>query len=128
MENKEKDKWDKAGVILKPVGGLLAAITIALFGFLGSNYLERRQDTEMRMRLFTELISEREQAESALRKDMFKSIIDTFFNPQVKSPSTDDKLLNLELLAYNFHESLNLKPIFEQIKEEINDSEINIFF
>jgi len=121
-EKKEKDKWDKANVILKPVGGFLTALAVAGLGFFGSNYLENRQDAEMRIRLFTELVSEREQAESALRKDMFKSIIDTFLNPQTRAPSIEDKVLNLELLAYNFHESLNLKPIFNHLKKEIFDS------
>lgn len=70
METKKRDGWDKADVILKPVGGLLTALALAALGFFGSNYLESRQDTEMRIRLYTELISKREAAESALRKDM----------------------------------------------------------
>lgn len=121
MENKKKDKWDKFGIILKPVGGLLAALTMAAFGFFGSSYLEHRQDTEMRVRLYTELMSKREEAESALRKDMFRSIIDSFLNPQAKSPSLESNMLQLELLAYNFHESLNLKPLFIHLKRQIAD-------
>jgi hypothetical protein len=65
-------------------------------------------------------MSKREDAESALRKDMFTSIIDTFLKPQ--APSLDVRVLNLELLAYNFHESLNLKPLFSSIDQQIRDS------
>jgi len=62
--------------------------------------------------LHPSLISKREEADSALRKDMFVSIIQSFL--RADSTSIDDRLLKLELLAYNFHESLNLKPLFFQ--------------
>jgi hypothetical protein len=62
------------------------------------------------------LISKREEADSALRKDMFVSIIQSFLRPE--STSIDDRLLKLELLAYNFHESLNLKPLFFQLERD----------
>ncbi|RKY84330.1 hypothetical protein DRP98_05210 [candidate division KSB1 bacterium] len=128
MENKEKDRWDKADIILKPVGGFLTALAVAALGFFGSNYLkareaaerssrERMQATEMRVRLYSELMSKREEAESALRKDMFKSIIESFLKPG--SASLEEKVLNLELLAYNFHESLNLKPLFIHLRKHI---------
>lgn len=117
MEDKGKDKWDKIDIILKPIGGLVAAIAVGGLGFIGSNFLERKQATETRVRLYTELMSKREESESALRKDMFVSIIQTFLNPA--SSSIDDKVLNLELLAYNFHESLNLKPLFTHLNKQI---------
>jgi hypothetical protein len=41
---------------------------------------------------------------------MFKSIIDSFL--RTGSSSIEDQVLNLELLVYNFHESLNLSPSF----------------
>jgi hypothetical protein len=65
-------------------------------------------------------MSKREESESALRKDMFASIIDTFLKPQVQS--LDTRVLNLELLAYNFHESLNLKPLFVNIEQQVKDT------
>ena len=36
--------------------------------------------------------------------------------------SYDVKVLNMELLAYNFHESLNLKPLFAYLQRTITDS------
>src|SRR5512147_320280 len=116
MEPREKDFWDKAAVVLQPVGGLLAALAVAGLGFFGSQFIERRQAEETRARFASELISKREEADSALRKDMFVSIIQSFLRPE--STSIDDRLLKLELLAYNFHESLNLKPLFVQIQRD----------
>lgn len=117
MEPREKDWWDKAAIILQPLGGLLAALALAGLGFFGSQFLERRQAEETRARFASELISKREEADSALRKDMFVSIIQSFLRPE--STSIDDRLLKLELLAYNFHESLNLKPLFIQLERDI---------
>jgi hypothetical protein len=103
MAAPEKDRWDKAAVILHPIGGLLAAMAVAGLGFFGSQFLEKRQAEETRARFFSELISKREEADSALRKDMFMSIIQSFLNPE--STSVEDRIVKLELLAYNFHES-----------------------
>jgi len=130
-EEKKRDIWDKLGVILQSGGGLLTAITVAVFGFIGSNYLkdreitenasrERMQANETNVRIYTELMSRREEAESALRKDMFVSMIQSFLKPG--TTSLDEKVLNLELLSYNFHESLNLKPLFFYIIRQIRVS------
>lgn len=120
MEHKEKDFWDKAAIVLQPVGGLMAALAVAGLGFFGSQFIERRQSEEARARFTSELISKREEADSALRKDMFVSIIQSFL--RADSTSIDDRLLKLELLAYNFHESLNLKPLFFQLERDANRS------
>jgi len=116
----EKDWWDKAAIVLHPVGGLLAALAVAGLGFFGSQFLEKRQAEETRARFYSELISKREEADSALRKDMFMSIIEAFLRPE--STSIEDRIVKLELLAYNFHESLNLKPLFAQLELEISRS------
>lgn len=48
---------------------------------------------------------------------MFKSILDSFLTP--RASSTVDKMLQLELLTYNFYESFNLKPIFFYFNETL---------
>jgi len=126
-----RDTWDKASIVLQPVGGLLTAVAVALLGFFTSSYLreneriaserqERMQTADTNARLYSELISRREESESALRKDMFTSIINSFLGA---GPQTlDQRILNLELLVYNFHESLNLKPLFLHIERQIRQS------
>jgi len=143
-ENKTRDRWDKADIILKPSCAIFTALAVAALGFFGSNYLknrdaaetalrertqaaemsvrERTQATEMNVRLYTELMSKREEAESALRKDMFQSIIQSFLKAEKARLKPKEKVLNLELLAYNFHESLNLKPLFVDLEKEITAS------
>ncbi len=125
---RRRDGWDKAEIVLQPIGGLLTALAVAVLGFWTSSYLreregreaafrERMQTADTNARLYSELTSKREESESALRKDMFTSIISSFLRAGPATP--EQKMLNLELLVYNFHESLNLKPLFLHIEREV---------
>src|SRR5438876_8045049 len=60
----------------------------------------QREVRENNVRIYAELMSQREGADSALRKDMFSSIIGTFLKPA--SGSVEQQTLHLELLANNF--------------------------
>ncbi|HTR02468.1 MAG TPA: hypothetical protein VMN82_04665 [Thermoanaerobaculia bacterium] len=126
-----RDGWDKAAIVLQPVGGLLTAIAVAVLGFWTSSWLrdreareaqlrERMQTSETNARLYSELTSKREESESALRKDMFTSIINSFLGGG--AGNLEQKVLNLELLVYNFHESLNLKPLFLHLARQVRES------
>jgi hypothetical protein len=118
-----RDSWDRLQIILQPMGGLFTALAIALFGFKSSEYLERRQAADTNTRLYSELMSRREESESALRKDMFQTIIGSFVNANARGTDLNSEVLNLELLAYNFHESLNLKPLFMDMRRRIMEGE-----
>ena len=124
----KRDFWDKLAIVLQPVGGLLTAVAVAVLGFWTSSYLreregrenvlrERMQTADTNARLYSELTSKREESESALRKDMFTSIINSFLGGG--AANLEQKVLNLELLVYNFHESLNLKPLFLHLERQI---------
>jgi len=117
---KIKDFWDKVTIVLHPMGGLLTAIAVTFVGMKGSQVLDRRQSVDTNARLYSELMSRREEAESSLRKDMFVSIISSFLQPNRED--LDGKVLNLELLAYNFNDSLNLKPLFLDLQRRIQKS------
>lgn len=110
-----RDVWDKVHILVQPLGGLFTAFAIGLLGFKSSEFLNRRQAIETNTRLYSELMSKREESESALRKDMFQTIIGSFVHASGKG-DLNASVLNLELLAYNFHESLNLKPLFLDLK------------
>jgi hypothetical protein len=68
-------------------------------------------------------MSRREEADTSLRKEMFKYIIETFLTP--RSSGYDQKVLALELLAYNFHEALDLSPLFKHVRQGIPDRSSN---
>ena len=123
MGDKERDKWDKSEIICKSVGAILTPLAIVGLGLIGNHILQKNQQREQRTQLYTQLMSQREESESGLRKDMFSSIINSFLKPG--SAAFEEKVLKLELLAYNFHESLNLKPLFIHLKNQINSEKIS---
>jgi len=100
------------------VGGLLTAISVAVIGSYGAYVLNKKQEIDARNKVFTELTSQREQAETVMRKDMFAQIIESVLKPE--KSSQDLTVLNMELLAYNFHESLNLKPLFSYVHRHLD--------
>jgi len=117
-----KDFWDKLQIVLQPLGGLLTATAVAMLGFMGSSAIDRQQSNEAKLRLYSELMSRREESEATLRKEMFQSIIGSFFdNGQA---SLDARLLKMELLAQNFHEALNLTPLFQHMRREIERAKV----
>lgn len=123
-KSKGRDSWEKADVISKIAASVVtvaAAIFVGYYSNHISNILEERKFEAARVQFYTDLMSRREEADGALRKDMFKSIIDSFLDP--KSPDTPlgRKILNLELLTRNFHDSLNLKPLFINLRDEIDE-------
>ena len=132
-EKKSKGRWLEIFIS----SGLFTGIAIAFVGYITSGSLEKWKTNETRTQLYAELMGKREEAESALRKDMFTSIIGSFLSTEKASGNQkslsekqvlawlEEKVLNLELLVSNFHESLNLKPLFIYLKKIINDSNVN---
>lgn len=129
-----KDRWDKIDILLKPVGGLFTGIALAVVGFFTTQMLEQQQAEqtnrlaqqqaeETNRRLYTEIMSSREKADSDLRKEMFNSIIKAFLDPQ--KASLDEKVLALELLAYNFHDVIDLSPLFKHVAKSIEESAVD---
>ena len=121
MAEQTPDFWKKLEILLAPVGGLLTAISVAVIGSMGAYILNKKQESDTRSKVFAELMSQREQAETVMRKDMFAQIMDGVLKPEKSSP--DLAVLNMELLAYNFHESLNLKPLFSYVRRHLPASE-----
>jgi hypothetical protein len=78
---------------------------------------DQRAQAESRSRLYTELLHKREDADTAVRRAVFDKLMDRYLSPDPKD--LDDKLVALELLAVNFHDSLNLSPLFWQIDRQI---------
>ena len=79
---KPKDYWDKVDIVLRPINGLLTALAVGLLGYYTSSVLRQNDTEETNRRVYTELTAGREQADSALRKDMSLSIMQTFLRPQ----------------------------------------------
>lgn len=97
-------------------------LVVALLGYWLNASLNERQQRDADNRMYIEMMGRREDAESSLRKDMFKYILDTFMSKDPKTrpeQQLDQEILSLELLAYNFHESLDIGPLFQHVRQRI---------
>jgi len=112
---------DRLRAVLDVGDKILIPITVCLLGFFGNSILEEDQ----KRRAFVELLSRREEADSNLRKDMFSKVIDQFVGEkgaklEARDPgSIETRILYLELLVNNFHESIDLGPLLKQVYGEV---------
>jgi len=101
----------------------LPLVTLVL-GYWFNASLNERQQMDTNTRLYIEMQGRREEADSNLRKDMFNSILQTFMtrDPALRITSEEvirQQTLSLELLAANFHESLDIAPLFKDVERRI---------
>src|SRR5437667_34742 len=113
-ETKEKDFWDKVDIVLRPINGILTALAVALLGYYTSSILRQSELRQTNERVYTELMSSRELAESGLRKDMFLSIIQTFLRSdtadlEAKMLNPERRDLTIELGVRTPKESANIQ-------------------
>jgi hypothetical protein len=112
---KGKDIWDKLDVVFKAIASTLVAVV----SVVASIYLYNKQQTEVKVQLYTQLMSSRETADSDLRKAMFDTIIKDLLKPEPKK--IQDRVLALEMLTYNFHDVIALGPLFKQLEFDISE-------
>lgn len=115
-----KDIWDKAEILSRPIQATVTAMAIAAIGYFGQQTLTTINSQEQNARLYTELLSKREEAESSLRKDMFNTILSGFFDKDKQEEhDLSKRILKLEMLALNFGDSLSLGPMFSELSRDI---------
>jgi hypothetical protein len=110
----DKNRWAKARGLLRD---LATPLTVAIVGLLASIYVNNKQSLEANQRAFAELVSQRESADTDLRIQMFKTVLDGFLRQGTENVT--DQILKLEILAYNFNESLDLGPLFQDVYRRV---------
>lgn len=73
---------------------LLIPLVIAVIGYFFAAWPKERDETENKVRLYTQLISQREQSDSQLRTEMFKAVIEKCLSGG-KSGDLHDTVLKL---------------------------------
>jgi hypothetical protein len=119
QEEFQKDVWDKLNVVSKMLSAILLPVVLAGGGFLLNQSLENQRQQETRNQLYMTLMNQREGADSSLRKDMFQHIIKSVVGQKDDATRLRDQVLNLELLAHNFHDSIDLRPLFYSIQGDL---------
>lgn len=85
---------------------------------------DKRAKADRNLQLYTELLQRRESADTEARRDVFNKLMDKYLNPS--DPDLDGKVVLLEVLALNFHESLNLSPLFWQLDRKIERAKLPV--
>lgn len=102
---------------------LATPVAVIIAAWIGANIANEFQErmtsatlSNQRQISGTTLLSEREKAESQLRASMFSSLIEPIIGSQKgASIPLDREQLLVELLALNFHEHFEMKPLFQRV-------------
>ena len=78
----------------------------------------RRELADQQFRLYTDLMSKREDADTQVRRGLFDKLMGSYLAPNPKDVSK--RLVALELLSLNFHDSLNLSPLFWELARDLD--------
>ena len=113
-----KDWLKVAGIpIVVALGGWWVTTQVEIWRASDQKQSAERELRDQKARLYVELMSRREEADSALRKDMLSKVFDKFFSETRGDPR--EQVLKLEILAKNFHDALDLSPLFKEVHRQI---------
>jgi hypothetical protein len=96
-------------------------VTLAILAQQYQGAQTELQANEARLRLYTELLSKREEAETGVRREIFDKVLEKYLKPEGQNQNLEEKLVALDLLALNFNDSLDLSPLFWQIDKQIQE-------
>lgn len=116
---KPEEKPGRAIEWTKAVGMPIVTLAVTVLGgYYFTSLSKQREDHASNERLYAQLLTNREQSDAAIRKDMFGVVINSFLTTD-KTKDLDDKVLKLELLANNFSQTLDLAPLFKDIARRL---------
>jgi len=102
-------KWALQILVLPATGWIISQVA--------GNIISQAQERDNDRRVYADMMSRREQAESALRKDMFQTILQPVLSQ--KTDQLNQNVLRLEMLAHNFHDSLDVGPLFKDVHRQL---------
>lgn len=109
--------WLSADSVKWVIATLAIPVTLGFVSYQYERISAERVAAENRFKLYTELLSRREEADTGVRRGVFEKVLGTYLSPV--EGDVEQRLVALELLALNFHESVNLSPLFWQLERQI---------
>jgi hypothetical protein len=116
-----KDRWDKLESFAKTLAGVCAAAGAILIPIFINHYTEENRKSQV----YLQMMSEREKSDTTIRENMFKILMDGYLQTLKEDVIKKDlesfrkRIGFLELLAVNFAEFFNAKPLFEEVYEKL---------
>ena len=127
-EGKVSSAWRSIKDVVDTLAKVAGAGAIVFAAIIANNYQVEMSDKNIRNQnkqaAFT-ILSQREQAESQLRASMFSDLIDPIVGSRSGDEiSADRERLMVELLALNFHEHFEFKPLLLYVDQRLASGNI----
>ena len=107
----KNSRFDLITKVVTAIGALLAGIFIPVVIHYNE---EKNRETQ----LYVQIMTQREQSDSALRSQMFNSLISSYFGQEIlRDP--EKQMMYLHLLTLNFQEFFDARPLFEDLDKRI---------
>lgn len=116
-----KDWWDKCESFAKILAGVCAAVGAIAIPWFINQYTEENRKSQV----YVQMMTEREKSDTSIRENMFKALLDGYLQTLKEDVKREDlesfrkRIVFLELLAVNFQEFFNAKPLFEEVYEKL---------
>lgn len=121
-ERPKKDGWDILDILLK---GVLAVGVSGAATFYSITADQRAEDNrqaenaraaeDRNAQTLIQMVNARESADADLRARMFQTLMQHYFNRE----DIESQIVVLELIGLNFRDSMQIKPMFEQIDRKL---------
>jgi hypothetical protein len=114
----KRDLWGKVESFAK----IAAAVAVSIGSILIPYVIGKTSEQSRRAQVYMQVMSEREKADTAIRQEMFKTLLADYlgrFQDDKNAPENEDsfrkRIMFLDLLTLNFQEYLNARPLFEDV-------------
>jgi hypothetical protein len=93
------------------IGALLAGVLIPVV-------INHNQEKNRETQLYVQIMTQREQSDSALRSQMFNALIGSYFGQDVlRDP--EKQMVYLHLLTLNFQDFFDARPLYEDLNKRV---------
>jgi hypothetical protein len=112
----KRDLWGK----LESFAKIAAAVAVSIGSILIPYIIGKTSEQSRRAQVYMQVMSEREKADTAIRQEMFKTLLADYLgrfqdNAAENEDSFRKRIMFLDLLTLNFQEYLNARPLFEDV-------------
>ena len=122
----ERDRWEK----LESFAKIVAAVGVSIGSILIPYIIGKTSEQSDRAKVYMQVMSEREKADTAIRQEMFKTLLTNYLgrfednkNATEYEESFRKRIMFLNLLTLNFQEYLNARPLFEDVYSRLEKAE-----
>ena len=117
-KNRKRDHWGKFESFAK----IVAAVGVSIGSIWIPYIIGKTSEQSDRAKVYMQVMSEREKADTAIRQEMFKTLLANYLgrfedkkNATENEESFRKRIVFLDLLNLNFQEYLNARPLFEDV-------------